>query len=558
MDGLENGRKPVLYAIHSDEPNLEAQKVRENNSNTLPARILSVLKRERRKINLQDLKQSIPESSDVPDSDWYGVLNDLVSDGLADAKFVRTGMDEVIRGVFNIEISSRGRALTPDEPIAVQPIKEGAPLKVVTRKGDCFEVTFRRKHVAHDRDGVFYLFHLNDRTDKNRGERLVSVYRFGPEQLYDPNFDTRIETVLLNTIRRAFDIGRLTFDGPYDPHTYTEILLQAEDFREQRAASGEEIQEFITQEAYWLGFRHNPNPGHPIQFDSPAELEYLGVRSTDVQRYVLLLGQRGLLEKVLQAMGRPTHKLIDAIESASNTSDDVERFSRMAIEEAKRSIPEPDGRIHPKVGVVIVKDGRVLAKAHRGEIPEGHAEFIALEKKLVDVSIVAATVYATLEPCTTRNHPKVPCAARLAERGVARVYIGMLDPNPDITGGGQLLLSGAGIETQLFTGELMKEVQELNRDFTREQLKKQRPKRAVSPGEQKAEAIRSSIGKLVTVTNRQSNSYWASNTVVAECTDLWVTLEDASSQKRQTFPLTQLEVSFDNDNNRLRIEIDRY
>jgi pyrimidine deaminase RibD-like protein len=34
---------------------------------------------------------------------------------------------------------------------------------------------------------------------------------------------------------------------------------------------------------------------------------------------------------------------------------------------------------------VVVKDRRILATAHRGEIPQCHAEFIALEKKLTDV-----------------------------------------------------------------------------------------------------------------------------------------------------------------------------
>jgi pyrimidine deaminase RibD-like protein len=208
-------------------------------------------------------------------------------------------------------------------------------------------------------------------------------------------------------------------------------------------------------------------------------LEYLGVTPADVQRYVLLLGQRGLLDKIMAGLGRPTHRLIDVIESASQTTaaDDT-AFARMAIEEAKRSVAEPDGRMHPKVGVVVVKDGSVNAKAHRGEFPESHAEFIALDKKLADTSVVGATVYATLEPCTTRHHPKVPCAVRLAERGVARVFIGMLDPNPDIRGMGKMALSDANIETQLFPQNLMAEVAELNRDFIREQSRdRSRPRR---------------------------------------------------------------------------------
>jgi pyrimidine deaminase RibD-like protein len=153
------------------------------------------------------------------------------------------------------------------------------------------------------------------------------------------------------------------------------------------------------------------------------------------------------------------------------------KFMRLAIEEARKSVPE-DGRAHPKVGVVIVKvvivkDGKVLASAHRGEIPQCHAEYIVLEKKLADVPLSGATVYTTLEPCTSRNDPKVPCADRLAERKVGRVLIGMLDPNPDIRGRGDQVLSDAGIETQLFPRELRAQVEDMNREFIRSQKDRQ-------------------------------------------------------------------------------------
>jgi len=144
----------------------------------------------------------------------------------------------------------------------------------------------------------------------------------------------------------------------------------------------------------------------------------------------------------------------------------------MAIEEARKSVAE-DGRPHPKVGAVVVKDGKVLGTAHRGELPGNHAEYVALEKKLSDEAVAGATVYTTLEPCTTRTHPKVPCAERLVERKVARVVIGMLDPNPDIRGRGDQLLSDAGIETQLFPRELRAQVEEMNREFIRSQKDRQ-------------------------------------------------------------------------------------
>ena len=151
------------------------------------------------------------------------------------------------------------------------------------------------------------------------------------------------------------------------------------------------------------------------------------------------------------------------------------KFMEKAVTEARRSCPE-DSRVHPRVGVVVVKDGRELATAYRGELDRGeHAEYTALERKLTDAALAGATVYTTLEPCTTRNHPKIPCAERLIERKVKRVVIGMLDPNGNICGKGVRRLRKSNIIVEFFPHDLMSEIEEMNREFARHHDKIVRP-----------------------------------------------------------------------------------
>jgi pyrimidine deaminase RibD-like protein len=146
------------------------------------------------------------------------------------------------------------------------------------------------------------------------------------------------------------------------------------------------------------------------------------------------------------------------------------KWMELAIEEAKKSKDEDDGRAHPRVGVVVVRNGKVLAASHRGESARGqHAEFTALEIKLKDHDLAGATVFATLEPCTSRSHTKVPCAHRLVERRVDRVVIGMLDPNKEIRGTGEWQLAEHNIKIGRFDSDLMQSLMELNRDFIRDQ-----------------------------------------------------------------------------------------
>ncbi len=126
-------------------------------------------------------------------------------------------------------------------------------------------------------------------------------------------------------------------------------------------------------------------------------------------------------------------------------------------------------RPNPRVGCVIVRDGRVVGEGWHERAGSPHAEIHAL--KAAGDAARGATVYVTLEPCS--HHGKTPpCAEALIQADVVRVVAAMSDPNPLVAGSGIDMLTLAGILAEV--GLMENEARALNPGFI-SRMTRQRP-----------------------------------------------------------------------------------
>ncbi len=98
---------------------------------------------------------------------------------------------------------------------------------------------------------------------------------------------------------------------------------------------------------------------------------------------------------------------------------------------------------NPLVGSVVIQNGQIVGEGFHPGAGQPHAEVFALRE--AGDRAIGATIYVNLEPCNHYGRTP-PCSEALVAAGVAKVVVGMVDPDPRVSGGGIARLRAAGIQ----------------------------------------------------------------------------------------------------------------
>ncbi len=143
-----------------------------------------------------------------------------------------------------------------------------------------------------------------------------------------------------------------------------------------------------------------------------------------------------------------------------------EKFMQEALKEAKKAYD----KLEVPVGVVIVKDNKIIARAHNVKEEKldttKHAEIIAIQKaskKLKNWRLTDCEMYVTLEPCSM-------CAGALINSRIKKVYIGAMDSKAGACGSVLNLLEDYTFnhKVEMEKGILEEKCKEILQDFFKE------------------------------------------------------------------------------------------
>lgn len=149
-----------------------------------------------------------------------------------------------------------------------------------------------------------------------------------------------------------------------------------------------------------------------------------------------------------------------------------EKYMKEALKEAKKAYEKDE----VPVGAVIVKDGKIIARAHNLKESKNdttyHAEIVAIKKaskKLDAWRLENCEMYVTLEPCSM-------CAGALVQSRIKKIYIGAMDYKTGACGSKLNLLSDFEFnhKVEIETGVLKEECEEILKNFFKELRKRKK------------------------------------------------------------------------------------
>lgn len=142
------------------------------------------------------------------------------------------------------------------------------------------------------------------------------------------------------------------------------------------------------------------------------------------------------------------------------------KFMKDALKEAQKAYE----KLEVPVGCVIVKDGKIIARAHNQKETKldttKHAEILAIQKaskKLESWRLIDCEMYVTLEPCSM-------CAGAIINSRIKKVYIGALDEKTGAAGSVLNLFEDYTFnhKVEIEKGIMQQECEEILKNFFKE------------------------------------------------------------------------------------------
>ena len=146
--------------------------------------------------------------------------------------------------------------------------------------------------------------------------------------------------------------------------------------------------------------------------------------------------------------------------------ENKEHYMKQAIKEAEKAYK----KLEVPVGAIIVKDGKIIARAHNQKETKTdttkHAEILAIQKaskKLKSWRLIDCEMFVTLEPCTM-------CAGAIINSRIKKVYIGTMDQKTGAVGSVLNLFNDYTFNHQVEseTGILKEECENILKQFFKE------------------------------------------------------------------------------------------